>query len=173
MSSFIRLFDHYRTTLKSHHLLSGSGNIVVSGLLTVTNLGPALQAGDSFQLFSGAGGLNGVFTSILPITPGNGLAWDTNSLAVDGSLKVIPGVVTGPTTNANITKVTLSTTNLIIHGTNNNVPNTSFHYVVLTSTNLVDWTLVQTTNSPVPPFLFVDPNSTNYLQRFYRVLLGP
>jgi len=46
-------------------------------------------------------------------------------------------------------------------------------YSLLTSTNLVNWTLVQTTNSPVSPFLFVDPNSTNYLQRFYRVLLGP
>ncbi len=46
-------------------------------------------------------------------------------------------------------------------------------YSMLASTNLVNWTLIQTTNSPLPPFLFVDPNSTNYLQRFYRVLLGP
>jgi hypothetical protein len=46
-------------------------------------------------------------------------------------------------------------------------------YSMLASTNLVNWTLVQTTNSPAPPFLFVDPNSTDFLQRFYRVLLGP
>jgi hypothetical protein len=56
--------------------------------------------------------------------------------------------VTGPTTNANITKVSLSSTNVVIHGTNNNVPNTSFHYVVLTSPSLTNalsnWTPVVT-----------------------------
>jgi predicted secreted protein len=46
-------------------------------------------------------------------------------------------------------------------------------YSVLGSTNLLNWTLVQTTNSPVLPYLFIDDNSSNYMQRFYRVLLGP
>ena len=56
--------------------------------------------------------------------------------------------VTNPSTNANITHVSLLGTNLLIHGTNNNVPNTSFHYLVLTSTNintpLSNWTPVAT-----------------------------
>ena len=46
-------------------------------------------------------------------------------------------------------------------------------YSVLGSTNLVNWTLLQTTNSPALPYLFIDSTSSNYLQRFYRVLIGP
>ena len=90
----------------------------------------------------------GAFTSIIPATPGNGLAWDTNSLSVDGTLKIVTGPFTGPTTNASISTATLSGTNVLIHGTNNNVPNTMFHYAVLTSTNinlpLSNWTAVVT-----------------------------
>lgn len=41
-----------------------------------------------------------------------------------------------PNTKSTITKVTLSSTNLLIHGTNNNVPNANFHYAVITSTNI-------------------------------------
>jgi uncharacterized repeat protein (TIGR03806 family) len=46
-------------------------------------------------------------------------------------------------------------------------------YTVLASTNLVDWNAIFTTNQPSTPFLFVEPNLTNYNQRFYRVRLGP
>ena len=46
-------------------------------------------------------------------------------------------------------------------------------YTVLGSTNLADWAAILTTNSPPVPFLFVDPNHTNFNQRFYRVRLGP
>jgi len=61
---------------------------------------------------------------------------------------VVTGAVTGPTTNATITSVKTSGTNLLIHGVNNNVPNTSFHYAVLTSTNIAlplsNWTAIVT-----------------------------
>ena len=46
-------------------------------------------------------------------------------------------------------------------------------YKVMASTNLVNWTLLQTTNSPALPYLFIDSSSSNYMQRYYRVLLGP
>lgn len=46
-------------------------------------------------------------------------------------------------------------------------------YTVLGSTNLINWTTVWSTNSPLTPFLFTEPNETNYDQRFYRVILGP
>ncbi len=46
-------------------------------------------------------------------------------------------------------------------------------YSVLGSSNLLNWSLLQITNPPVLPYLFIDANSTNYTQRFYRVLLGP
>jgi len=45
-------------------------------------------------------------------------------------------------------------------------------YNIFASTNLTDWTLLLSTNSPPTPFEFLDP-STNFSQRFYRVLLGP
>lgn len=71
---------------------------------------------------------------------------DTVHSAIAVVITSAPAVA--PSTNAEITAVSLSGTNLIVQGTNNNVPNTSFHYVVLTSTNLAlplsDWTVVVT-----------------------------
>jgi hypothetical protein len=46
-------------------------------------------------------------------------------------------------------------------------------YTVLGSTNLFDWVPLLSTNPPIMPFLFTEPNNTNYDRRFYRVLLGP
>jgi len=46
-------------------------------------------------------------------------------------------------------------------------------YSVLTSTNLLDWVTLVSTNSPELPWLFTDPDYTNFNRRFYRVLLGP
>ena len=46
-------------------------------------------------------------------------------------------------------------------------------YSVLASTNLVNWTLLQTTNPLALPYLFMDLNWTNYPRRFYRVQISP
>lgn len=75
--------------------LSSSG----AGVVTVTNLGPALTAGQSFKLFSKAV-VNGGALTIQPL-PGPGLQW-TNRLAVDGSIAVVSPVATNPT---NLTSV--------------------------------------------------------------------
>jgi hypothetical protein len=45
-------------------------------------------------------------------------------------------------------------------------------YIVLASTNLVDWTSIFTNHSPTPPFVWTDSGASNYNQRFYRILLG-
>lgn len=132
----------------SNDLLNSFGTIAYGGTLVITSLNTPLAVNDSFQLFSASGGFTGAFSAIIPSAPGSGMSWDTNSLAVDGTLKVVVGPITGPSTNANITSVSLSGTNLLVHGTNNNVPNTSFRYVVLTSTNIAtplsNWTPVIT-----------------------------
>lgn len=105
-------------------------------------------------------------------TVGNGgaLVDNTGNLSID---VILNAVATSPTTNANITHVFLSGTNLVIQGTNNNVPNTNFHYAVLVSTNvalpLSNWTILSTnpfnsdgtfdyTNPVVPgtPHQFID-----------------
>lgn len=79
--------------------VTGTLSSSVAGAVTVTNLGPALAAGQSFKLFNKAL-VNGGAFSIQP-APGTGLAW-TNKLAVDGSIAVYALVATNPT---NITSV--------------------------------------------------------------------
>jgi len=66
-------------------LVSLAGTIQGGGTLTVLNAGPAVQPGDTFQLFSGP--VTGFTTVNLPaLTNGNG--W-TNQLAVNGSIQVL------------------------------------------------------------------------------------
>lgn len=101
--------------------------VTYGGVLVVTNLGGTLLAGDSFQLFS-ASSYAGTFSGIVPPAPGPGLAWDTNSLAVNGTLliKVIPP--------PRFVSVALNGSgNLVFQGTNG-PPGVG--YTVLSSTNL-------------------------------------
>ena len=46
-------------------------------------------------------------------------------------------------------------------------------YTLQASTNLVNWTPLLTTNSPALPFNWTDPDTANFNQRYFRVLLGP
>lgn len=69
-----------------------AGSLVNASALTVTNVGPELQGGDTFQLFSGA--VTGFIVTNLPALPG-GMYW-TNNLAVDGSIAVISTINTNP-----------------------------------------------------------------------------
>jgi autotransporter-associated beta strand protein len=50
---------------------------------------------------------------------------------------------------------------------------TNFNYTVQASTNLLNWTSLFVTNPSVAPFSWVDSTTSNYPNRFYRVLLGP
>jgi len=122
--------------------------ISATGTLTVTNLGADLQTGNKFQLFSlPVAGFASVNLPLANATGNKTYQW-RNDLAVNGSITLTNLIVAAPTTNANITSVSLSGTNLLVHGTNNNVPNTGFHYVVLATTNLTtalsNWTRVVT-----------------------------
>ena len=64
-----------------------SGALNYGGTLVVTNLGGALGAADSFTIFQ-ATNYTGRFTAFNLPPLGAGLAWNTNSLAVDGTLRV-------------------------------------------------------------------------------------
>ena len=89
------------TLIELNKSLTPSNDVVVvanaltcGGTLSVTNIGPALALGDSFKVFSKAGG--GAFGTIeLPLLSA-GLGW-TNKLAVDGSIAVIQSVSLVPT----------------------------------------------------------------------------
>lgn len=74
---------------------TGINTLTYGGTLTITNTGGALTMSDSFKTFNAAH-YAGSFTSITP-SPGAGLAWNTNTLATDGTLRIQVGINTTPT----------------------------------------------------------------------------
>jgi hypothetical protein len=70
--------------------------ITFGGTLRVVTLAGTITAGNTFKMFS-ATNYVGTFASLLPATPGTGLAWNTNTLTTDGTLRVISTVNTSRT----------------------------------------------------------------------------
>jgi len=66
------------------------------GTLVVTNLAGTLTTSDAFKLFSSTA-YAGTFAAITPAVPGPGLAWNTNTLATDGTLRIVVGIANNPT----------------------------------------------------------------------------
>jgi autotransporter-associated beta strand protein len=151
-------------------LVIQQGNLVLGGSLALTNLAGALAAGDSFTLFSAPGGISGSFANITPAWPGPGLLWNTNNLAVNGTISM---VAAPPATPARITSVNVSGGTLMMQG-NNGVANGP--YMVLGTTNVAlpkaYWVpvasgsfdgsgsfsvSVSTTNAPAEFFTIVQP----------------
>jgi autotransporter-associated beta strand protein len=80
--------------------LNVSGGFTCGGTLLVDlSASPALAPGDAFPLFSAGGGFSGAFIEVIP-GPGFGLAWDTSTLATDGTLRVVASSV--PSTGTSI-----------------------------------------------------------------------
>jgi autotransporter-associated beta strand protein len=163
------------TAAAADHLVS-SGTLTYGGTLVVTNISGTLAVGQTFQLFQ-AGVLNGTFDSNALPPLSAGLSWNTNNLGVNGTLSVI-SAVTAPDTNASITSVLLSGTNLLVHGTNNNIPNTNFHYVVLSSPDLAvplsNWTAVATNSfNPDGTFDYTNPIAPGLPRQFIDVEAVP
>ena len=76
-------------SVPANDLVSVTGTLALGGTLTVNNVGTnALALGDSFHLFN-AGTYSGNFTSLNLPSLGGGLAWDTNSLTVNGIISVV------------------------------------------------------------------------------------
>ena len=129
----------------TNDLLVINGPIGYGGTLTVTNAGPALAAGDSFQLIVRSGtDFNTTFavTNLPPLTAG--LAW-SNTITSDGKISVVgSAIVKQP---PHIVSFTRSGTNLIFIGTNGVAGD---QYIVWMSTNvalpLASWTSVLTNN---------------------------
>jgi autotransporter-associated beta strand protein len=129
----------------TNDVLSVGGQISYGGTLNLNSLSGTLAANDQFKLFN-AGTYTGSFASVTPTHPNNdaNLNWDTSSLTVNGTLKVVPA---GPPPQAHITGISLSGTTLTITATNGSA---SGQYVLLASTNvalpLAQWTPVLTNN---------------------------
>ena len=72
-----------RTNAQTADKIVFNGGATLNGTLTLTNLGPAAQNGDTFDLFDGAVG--GAFTT-LNLPPGGLGHWKTNNLVVNGTI---------------------------------------------------------------------------------------
>jgi len=72
----------------TNDVLQSLVSITYGGTLVISNLNNPLSEGDSLKLFN-APVLSGSFGSIVPASPGIGLAWDTSDLTNNGRLKVI------------------------------------------------------------------------------------
>ncbi len=140
--------------------LTNAGN----GSVIVTNLGPALAAGDSFQIFSQALSNGAAMT----IVSAGDVVW-TNKLAEDGSIAVLSaGTVPAPVPATNLTIAAVGPTSFSLGG----MGAANSAYNVYASTNvalpMTNWWLIGTTNSDVGGVIqFLDPQATNE-QRFYR-----
>jgi hypothetical protein len=75
----------------------GLTKVTYGGTLVLNNQSGAFAAGNGFKLFDAAT-YAGEFASISPSVPGMGLGWNTNTLTVDGTLRVID-VAVSQTTN--------------------------------------------------------------------------
>jgi autotransporter-associated beta strand protein len=102
----------------------GLSSVSYSGTLVVSNLGGVLAAGDSFKLFNAAN-YSGLFEAFVLPALDPRLFWNTNSLLVDGTLKV---------GTAGITNVTVTGSSISISGSGGPALG---NYYVLASTNVV------------------------------------
>lgn len=94
------LMELNRTNSPATNDMLAAAAIIGGGILRVSNVGPDLQTGDSYKLFSGA--VSGFSAIDLPATNATGsliYTWD-NRLATDGSIvlsSAVPSVNTTPT----------------------------------------------------------------------------
>jgi len=141
-------------------------NINYGGTLTVSNLGPALAAGNSFNLFTAAG-YNGAFANVvLPALPA-GLGWNTNALNSSGTLSVVV------TASPNIGAISISGDGggLLFGGTGG-VANANYYLLATTNVAvpLSDWTRLLTNQfDNNGNFNFTNPVDINSSQNFYRL----
>jgi hypothetical protein len=72
----------------TNDLVRGLSSVNYGGSLTLSNLAGTITALNTFKLFS-ATSYHGAFAALTPTNPGQGLAWNTNTLAADGTLRVV------------------------------------------------------------------------------------
>jgi fibronectin-binding autotransporter adhesin len=85
----------------------GLTSITYGGTLTLSNLAGSMTASHAFKLF-GANSYRGSFAALTPASPGPDLAWNTNTLTTDGTLRVVSLAPATITTSASGSRLTLS-----------------------------------------------------------------
>jgi autotransporter-associated beta strand protein len=84
-------------TTRTHDVIRGLTSVTYGGILALSNLSGTITASNTFKLFD-ANNYSGAFTTITPVAPGPNLAWNTHTLATDGTLRVVS---TSPVTMSN------------------------------------------------------------------------
>jgi autotransporter-associated beta strand protein len=150
-----------RTNNPNEDLISAAA-LVFGGALTVTNVGGALRAGDSFQLFSGA--INGAFAATnLPALSSTNLYWDTSKLNSQGILAVALETAAPPT----ILSRTWDGTNLTLQVNSQ----AGFNYVLQATPVLApaNWIAIQTNAGGGLATFVIQANAGT--QQFFRILV--
>jgi T5SS/PEP-CTERM-associated repeat protein len=146
--------------------ITGNPTVTLGGTLQLTNVQGTLAAGMAFQIFQG-GSVQGAFTAISPASPGAGLKWHTNGLAIDGTLRVVNLIPPTPV----IQNAMSLPGALWLHATAGTPYDPCW---LLTSTNLSDWVIIATNSFDATGSLSVtNPSSPTEPVRFYRLQLVP
>ena len=75
-------------TTGTNDVIRGLTSVTYGGTLSLSNLSGAITTSSAFKLFN-ASEYHGAFATIIPASPGPGLAWNTNTLATEGTLRVL------------------------------------------------------------------------------------
>ncbi len=148
--------------------------LVIDSVATDTNTPPPTL---NFSLLSAPANAtldtnSGVFTWRPLVTQAN----TTNPVTIEVSDSGMPGlnatqsfnVTVNPLTQPSVTSSTVGgQLHLTVAG------EVGPDYAVQASTNLTGWQTIFTTNSPPTPFNWIDPNTSTFPVRFYRVVAGP
>jgi autotransporter-associated beta strand protein len=73
---------------RTNDSIRGLTSVRYGGTLTLSNLAGTITGLDSFKLFN-ASTYQGAFAALNPVRPGTDLGWNTNTLATDGTLRVV------------------------------------------------------------------------------------
>jgi fibronectin-binding autotransporter adhesin len=73
---------------RTNDLVRGVTIVTYGGTLTLSNLAGTITTSNVFKLFN-ANSYRGAFAALIPASPGADLAWNTNTLTADGTLRVV------------------------------------------------------------------------------------
>ncbi len=146
--------------------LGGMAWLHCGGQLQLTNIGPGVPTvGDAFKLFY-ATNYSGMFDSIVPLTPGPGLSWDSSRLYTEGVLGIKLGTV-----DTRVARVTIEGTNFVAYGVGGPA---GYTFTVVCATNLAlpvsAWSVVTTgTFDAAGAFGFTNPITFAVPQKFFTI----
>ena len=88
-------FIELNKSAATNDVVRGLSGMTYGGVLALTNLSGTYSTNDTFKIFY-AGSYTGAFASLAPVIPAPGFAWNTNTLATDGTLRLLQTVSTAP-----------------------------------------------------------------------------